>query len=234
MARPCLSCLWFHIQQIQDTVKTLYFFSDACPGQNRNKTMVQFCYCLVHLFRFRKVVHYLPVRGHSFLRCDTDFAALAKIRKAATRIYTPVMWMEKFAESHKVHRVPDDLKIYDFQSTLSEFFRPRVRGMDGSRFNVSKYKIFQYYKDRRYVTVSENMSGQPTVQFNLVKPNVQLAFQINPVYTTGVPINRKKLSDIANMFKYMDRASVQYYQDIPCAQPGNDDEDEDAVEGDLL
>ncbi len=165
-------------------------------------------------------MHYLPVRGHSFLRCDTDFAALAKIRKAATRIYTPVMWMEKFAESHKVHRVP--------------FFRARVTGSDGSQFHVSKYKIFQYYKDRRYVTVSEQMSGQPPVQFNLVKPNVQLAFPINPIYTTGVPINRKKLSDIANMFKYMDRASVKYYQDIPCSQSGNDDEDEDAVEGDLL
>ena len=63
---------------ISDTVKTLYVFTDGCRGQNHNHTMVNYLQTLVLNGRFDKVVHRLPVRGHSFLPCDRNFGVIEK------------------------------------------------------------------------------------------------------------------------------------------------------------
>ena len=43
-----LSCLNDYMEhKLRDGVKTLYIFSDACAGQNRNKTMMQYLYTMV-------------------------------------------------------------------------------------------------------------------------------------------------------------------------------------------
>ena len=63
-------------------VKRLNIFSDSCGGQNKNSTVIQYLYSLVRNRRFHCIRHVFPVRGHSFLPCDRDFAKTnAKKRK---------------------------------------------------------------------------------------------------------------------------------------------------------
>lgn len=51
-----LSCLNDYFSKLPDSINTVFLFSDACPGQNRNITMVQFLYTLVKLGRFQRII----------------------------------------------------------------------------------------------------------------------------------------------------------------------------------
>lgn len=54
------------------------YFSDGCFGQNRNHAMVRMLSCLVTTKMFKDIKQYFPIRGHSFLPCDRDFAVLKR------------------------------------------------------------------------------------------------------------------------------------------------------------
>ena len=71
------SCLLHYFtNKLADEVETLYLFSDGCGGQNKNYTILWFFLTLIKLKRFKSIVHIFPVRGHSFLPCDRDFASI--------------------------------------------------------------------------------------------------------------------------------------------------------------
>lgn len=67
---------------IEKLTDELVLISDGCPGQNKNKTMVRFIYCLVHILKlFKRVTHIFPVRGHSYLPNDQDFSLIGNKKK---------------------------------------------------------------------------------------------------------------------------------------------------------
>lgn len=69
-----LSCLkHFITNKVGPECDTLYVFSDACTGQNRNHAMVQFMSTLVNQTKIKTIHQHFPVRGNSFLQCDIDF-----------------------------------------------------------------------------------------------------------------------------------------------------------------
>nr|CAI5866002.1 unnamed protein product [Callosobruchus analis] len=57
-----------YLKEFKKNHKELHLFSNNCWGQNKNHTTGL----------FEKIVHYYPVRGHSFLPCDRDFALVKK------------------------------------------------------------------------------------------------------------------------------------------------------------
>lgn len=69
----CTFLLDYVNNHIEDHVTELHIFSDGCPGQNRNHTVVRFLMTLCAIKRFTTIHHYFPHRGHSFLPCDRDF-----------------------------------------------------------------------------------------------------------------------------------------------------------------
>lgn len=54
----------------------LYIYSDNCVGQTENHALSQLSYALTDTEWFRKIKHYYPVGGHSFLSWDQDFCLL--------------------------------------------------------------------------------------------------------------------------------------------------------------
>lgn len=83
------SFLYQYIENyIPDNVKELHLFSDNCPGQNKNNTLIRMCLYLTDTGRFDKIEQYFPVRGHSFLPCDRDFSNIKKKLKKIDRVYT--------------------------------------------------------------------------------------------------------------------------------------------------
>ncbi|KAK4871468.1 hypothetical protein RN001_015592 [Aquatica leii] len=93
-ARPpdevCTFLYDYILNNVPPEVKELHIFSDGCPGQNRNNAVVTFLLSLQAVKkRFRKIYHYFPVRGHSFLPCDRDFGTLKRFIKKYDRVYVP-------------------------------------------------------------------------------------------------------------------------------------------------
>lgn len=66
----------------------LHLFSDNCWGQNKNHTLVRMLLALTDIAQFSKIIHYFPVRGHSFLPCDRDFAIIKRKLRKTDRIFT--------------------------------------------------------------------------------------------------------------------------------------------------
>lgn len=77
-------------KNIPQNCKELHIFSDNCPGQNKNNTVVRFLMTLVATGRFEKIFQYFPVCGHSFLPCDRDFGVIKRKLKRIDHIYTPL------------------------------------------------------------------------------------------------------------------------------------------------
>lgn len=60
----------------------LVLISDGFPGQNKNKTMLHFLYCLVHILKmFIKSTRLFPIRSNSYLPDDMDFALIGNLKK---------------------------------------------------------------------------------------------------------------------------------------------------------
>ncbi|KAJ8892739.1 hypothetical protein PR048_005320 [Dryococelus australis] len=63
------------------------------PGQNKNRTMMHFIYCLVHVLKlYDKVTYIFPVRGHTYRPNDKDFSLIGHKKKITTSAELPVDW----------------------------------------------------------------------------------------------------------------------------------------------
>ena len=81
-ANEVISCLdYYFTRTLPDEVDTLNLYSDGCGGQNKNRFVIMYLYSLVKLGRFKKIKHVFPIRGHSFLPCDRDFAIIEQKKR---------------------------------------------------------------------------------------------------------------------------------------------------------
>ena len=67
-----VSCLDNFFCSLPEEVTSLYLYSDGCPGQNKNLTVMQYLFTLVYTSRYKLIQHHFPVHGHSFLPNDKD------------------------------------------------------------------------------------------------------------------------------------------------------------------
>jgi len=229
-----LSCLMHFVENnIPDTVNTLILFSDAYTGQNRNFTMVYFLTALVNCGRFEKIYHNFPVRGHSFLPCDSDFSHLGKIKRMQEHVATPSQWINIFSERYTV--IPfEDIPFYDFVSRFRPHFKKSV-AVKGVKFLVTKYKRFQYEAGRSTVAVSESLKAPLWNEFCLLPAGVTLTALSMPVekmYTapSSVPIKQVKLNYIKKLYKYLQPDQVAFYDSLT-AQVDDAPSDSDADKG---
>ena len=82
---------------------------------------------------FQKIQHIFPIRGHSFLPSDRDFAKTESKKKKVDRLYLPNDWIDVIRSAKKVKPftvVPVSQGfVYDFQSHLKPCFKKSVPGM---------------------------------------------------------------------------------------------------------
>ena len=70
--------------------KVLRLFSDACSSQNKNSVMISVIAMFLQSCRsFTEVIHYFPVRGHSYMPLDRVFGQIEKtLRKKDTVLFS--------------------------------------------------------------------------------------------------------------------------------------------------
>ena len=136
------SCLHNYFQNLSG-IDTLFLFSDSCPGQNKNYTIIHYLYSLVKMGLFQRIQHIFPIRGHSFSPSDRDFAKTESKKKKVDRLYIPDHWIDVIRSARKVKPftvvpVSQEL-VYDFQSHLMPFFKKSV-----PRMRVHDVRVFEY------------------------------------------------------------------------------------------
>lgn len=77
-----------YLETTVGNVEHLHIFSDGCGGQNKNHALLRLMNAHASSGKFKTIQQYFPFRGHSFLRCDRDFAVVKRVLKKSDRVYT--------------------------------------------------------------------------------------------------------------------------------------------------
>lgn len=214
---------------VPPTTKELHIFSDGCAAQNRNHAMVRFLLTLAATKRFEKIFHYFPVRGHSFLPCDRDFAV---IKKKLRRVYVPDEYTRYVAEASSACKFTSTLHetnfSIDFKSWWPKFFKKNPLSIESYgkgvpkeekvTFQVSNYSMFEYKSAKPGIVSARNyIDGIPIHTFRLTLNDGRIPdLPKDKAYRDQYPvsINIKKLQDVTKLMQYVPEEYKAFYDDI--------------------
>lgn len=211
----CTFLLTYFQQCVPSEVKELRLFSDNCPGQNKNNTVVRFCQALVDTGRFEVVEHYFPIRGHSFLDCDRDFGLIKRTLRKIDRIYTLREYLKLIIQSSNKNKFKVQLithsDIFDFKSWWNKYYKKTCNSVESSKRSVPRDKkvclnvsFFHHYIYKRgMVTTSEIIKSTNKHTFWLTLPGTNQIELPTENYKDILPINSNKMKDIKKSASYI-------------------------------
>jgi hypothetical protein len=224
---------------VSEDITELHIFCDGCPGQNRNNTMVRFLLALQATKRFKKIYHYFPARGHSFLTCDRDFGTLKRLVRKHDRVYIPEEYEEMMTSCRKNN--PFTVKqitykdIIDFKNWWPNSYKKNCSstatgGNAGKdNFAISSYRQFVYDSSNPgYVTTYEYIDGLVSHSFKLLKQNKRSpSLPTGRAYKEPVPFNQNKVNDVKKVMQYITGEVLEFYYYVTSWKTTNSNLDDD-------
>lgn len=228
------SFLWDYIQrEISENIQELRLFSDNCPGQNKNHTMVRMCAALVESNRFKKVEQFFPIRGHSFLPNDRDFGVIKRRLKRFDRVfsvheYTEIIIASSAQKNFTVMEVSGE-EIIDFKQWWPKLYKKNVMSLETSNkiiprakkqpFSISTFHHFRHNSESPgYVVCSEYISGMMNHTFQIHMPRnverVPVRMPEKNPHQKKVPVLETKIRDIGKAMPYVPEVYHPFYQEI--------------------
>lgn len=187
-------------------MKKLRLFSDKCPGQNKNNTVVRFRQALVDTGRFEIAEHYFPIRGHLFLDCDRDIGVVKRKLRKIDRIYTIREYLKSIIQSSNKNKFEVQLithsDIFDFKSWWNKYYKKTCNSVESSNRSVSREKkvpinvpsFFHYYVYKKgMVTTSGNINSANKHNFWLTLRETKHIESPVEKYKDILPINSNKI-----------------------------------------
>ena len=222
---------------IPPEVKELHIFSDACGGQNRNHTVTRFMMALTMTGRFKVIQQYFPVRGHSYLPCDRNFATVKRQVRRYDRLYSPEQYSSLIANAKKQEplfevREIKNRDIVNFKDWWPRYFKKTSKsiGSSGATFTISLYRHFIYRSEEKgYLTAFDFIDGFSKVSFRLMKGNEEVVLPTIKAYSGQVPITAKKLADVRSIVRYIPDEHKAFFNEILSwkTQDGEDRDEDD-------
>lgn len=99
-------------------VTNLKLFSDACPGQNCNRTtmLVLLMFDNDRRHKFTDIKYYFPVRKHSFLPPNRILRPIEKLISKREKMILPEEYHDLFQQNTTVYSLRHDWKIFDYKN----------------------------------------------------------------------------------------------------------------------
>lgn len=234
----CSILLHYFDNFLDGNIKELFLFSDNCPGQNKNHTVIRFLTALTDTERFNNIKHYFPIRGHSFLPNDRDFGVVKRKIKKHDRIYVPDEYYNIIANASKEFAVfmLQSNQIYDFVQWWPQYYKKTCLSIESVGKGVPKSVMyFEYNKNQMGVILTRNfIDGITSHSFPLLR-NMAQPISFPPpekAYPRNcVSINPKKIENIRQVQNSILEEHKGFYENI-LRWPTNEDNIEEA-ENDL-
>ncbi|RUS70483.1 hypothetical protein EGW08_021756 [Elysia chlorotica] len=137
------------------TFPSLRLFSDACPGQNRNSTMLGMLFALSKKINV-PISHHFPVRGHSFLPADRVFGRIDQQLKQKATVMLPQDYYSVLAQHGELLVYGKDWEATDYKSAVAS-----VAKQTGKEFKITEAKILQINPGCDKVSFKSTYTGQP-------------------------------------------------------------------------
>lgn len=225
--------LFNYLKENMKNIENLHIFTDGCGGQNKNHTVVRVLSALVSQGLFKNIEQYFPIRGHSFLPCDRDFAVLKRKIKRSDRIYTvkevAALILCSTTKNDFTVMLPSSSNIIEYKKWWPVFYKKNMLSIESAgrsihrehkvSFKISQYNYFHHSHERDgVVVVKEYIGGFVTHSFDLKNSNRdRLILPSTLAYPDGkIPINKKKIEDILKLKTYLpDETEItEFYEEI--------------------
>lgn len=145
-------------------VEYLHVFSDDCGGQNKNHTMVRLMSSLVSMKFFKDIKQYFPIRGHSFLPCDRDFAILKRKIRRSDRFYTvkevAELILSAGAKKNFLVHLPTHKNILNYKNWWPKYYKKKILSLESLGRNVAREKTVSFnISQYNFFHHNENFNG---------------------------------------------------------------------------
>lgn len=151
-AREIGSCLLQDLHSIPSTVETAIYYSDRCPGQNNNKTIIFLFSYFIELMKNKgrklQIIHKFMHSGHSHMEVDSVHGSIEKaVKKNIVDIEIPHDWAIFISSIRR--RVPfkvvelDQREILNINLLESRYSIPK-KSISGQPFRMTSTMEFRY------------------------------------------------------------------------------------------
>lgn len=224
------SCLLKHFKShVPHKTETIYLYSDACPGQNRNiKTTLmlkKFIDSWPH-DSLKSIEQRFFVSGHSYNSCDRCFGLIERQKKITEMIYTPQHWINVIDQAKK--KEPKftiiEMEKEDFFSSvqLEGAITNRKTAKNGEKVNwLNVQKIINNRADP-FEMIFEEYS---TLDVSPIEISLRKKSKIGrltkfsklklvPLYTAQRPIKQKKYDDLMKLLEFIPDKFREFYKNL--------------------
>lgn len=206
---------------VNEKVKTLYVFSDACPGQNRNQTMVRYFLSLTLMKRFNEIQVFFPTRGHSFLPCDRDFGVIKRVIRRHDRVYSPEQYNRMIETAKNLEpkfsvKNIENQDILDFNKWWPTFFKKTCKSVRTKEtFKISTYSHLSFSVAKRgYVTARPFIDGMLSDSVFKLYKGGEVFLPNEKAYDGKIPIKEAKIIDVGKIKHYIPDEHRFFYNNI--------------------
>lgn len=228
------SFLYEYLKEVPSEVTELRLFADNCGGQNKNHTLTRFLLMLTDTGRFEKVTMFFPVRGHSFLPCDRDFATIKRHVKKYDRIYT-VGEIRNLIESSStklgnnpkfVVKEVESSDILNFKALWPTYYKKSCISQETNKksvpkankihFEISSYRQMTFNKNKQGIIYASKMIDSiVSHSFKMCKDaNAKPTLPPAAAYQSNIPIKTAKLNDVRHLLPYIPQEHLEFYKSI--------------------
>lgn len=220
------SCLLKHLKSldIKGHVKSVIYYSDSCPGQNKNSFLsTMFLTFLKNAVNIANIHHKFLVPGHTHMECDVDHALIERKKKATQiRIHHPHDWYN-FIRSVGIKNKFNVIEMkhsdfFEFSSYLKKNFLFRNRDENSNLFKWKDAKWLKYSKECFGKIFYKNSldESEPFQLLNIQKRGINSVNITDvPKLPKFIPISTLKKKDLLDLLDMIDPCFHSFYTELP-------------------
>ncbi|XP_047041312.1 uncharacterized protein LOC124645543 [Helicoverpa zea] len=186
-----------YIKMVDDrgSVRHLLLYSDACPGQNKNKIVLACIHiCLQNCKNIASIQMNYLLPGHSYMPVDSMHSVIEK-SVTNTIIWAPSQWATVFTLARKNPK-PYHVEIlthkdfYGWDVVGDKYFKGNLTG------KISKVRTATFKKsEAQKIAIKYTMATDgPVEEIEITNKNKNI--QLKNIYKTRLPISKKKYQDL--------------------------------------
>lgn len=219
------SCVFSHLRNLTPSTKHVIFYSDCCPGQNKNTFIASMFTTFMQLetnVNVNVIDHKFLVPGHTHMECDSDHALIEKKKKSTmVAIHHPRDWFQfvRTVGIRKTFIVKEiqQSEIFDFSAVSKERYLWRKVDDNGNKYNWRDIKWLRFTKEFGTILFKTTLSEDETFKtINLKRRGINSIklTDLKQCYSQQIIISKNKKKDLLDMLPLVDTLYHNFYKNL--------------------
>ncbi|KAJ4444848.1 hypothetical protein ANN_06645, partial [Periplaneta americana] len=173
---------------------TIHLFSDSCSSQNKNSVMMATLTAFLERSKkFSNIIHFFPVRGHSYMAPDRVFGRIEKSYRRQETITSPKEYYDLLEEHGTLKVLNKDWNVRNLKESSKKVLRSKLP------FKMNSQRLIMYKKnlDKVEISVTSTYFGD-LVQVEVLKNKSCHQIMLNStVLPKKSAVSKEKKNDVA-------------------------------------